>query len=226
MPRRHRENPPGRSSGRWDLVSELERVRRRVVQGAGRDPREARWTGEPTQRGRAARRRSPGTALPTRSRQITAGPRPSGRARRTGRRPPAGKRARGQSPSAERRDDHPPAGRRGPVSAHREKGEARREQSPAGDQVRKGPPVSGRRRRPAPVGGTGGEILTTGRARRRVPAGAARGVQRDPATSAGATPPVGTRPGGGRGAPRSALAPACRRPLTRSDTAAPRNASL
>lgn len=146
------------------------------MQGARRENREARWTGEPTQRGRAPRRRSPGTALPTRSRQITAGPRPSGRARRTGRRPPAGKRARGQSLSAERRDDHPPAGRRGPVSAHREKAEAWREQNPAGGQVRKGPPVSGRRRRPAPVGGAGGEILTgTGRARRRVPAGAARG---------------------------------------------------
>lgn len=147
------------------------------MQGARRENREARWTGEPTQRGRAPRRRSPGTALPTRSRQITAGPRPSGRARRTGRRPPAGKRARGQSLSAERRDDHPPAGRRGPVSAHREKAEAWREQNPAGGQVRKGPPVSGRRRRPAPVGGAGGEILTgTGRARRRVPAGAARGA--------------------------------------------------
>lgn len=126
------------------------------MQGARRENREARWTGEPTQRGRAARRRSPGTALPTRSRQITAGPRPSWRARRTGRRPPAGKRARGLSLLAERRDDHPPAGRRGPVSAHREKAEARREQNPAGGQVRKGPPVSGRRRRPAPVGGAGG----------------------------------------------------------------------
>lgn len=73
-------------------------------------------------------------------------------ARRAGATPTGGsRRARGQPPSAERRDHHPPAGRRGPVSAHREKGDAppeggRGKSSPAGGQVRReapGPPVSG-----------------------------------------------------------------------------------
>lgn len=90
------------------LRSELEQVRRSIVQRPGVRPllpQEARRTGEPTQPGRAAQRRSRGTELPTRSWHITARPRPSG----------AGGEADGATPTAGQEGA-------GPVSVGGEKG--------------------------------------------------------------------------------------------------------
>lgn len=92
-PRRRRENPPGRSRQR-PLGFSIRVGAGQTPGGAGsgtKPPVASPGRVIPLPRGREAGRRPPGDSAAYEARTITAEPRPAGRDRRPGRRPPAGR---------------------------------------------------------------------------------------------------------------------------------------